>query len=216
MPDLAETYLFQARTWRTEHWSGPPKMVDRLAATLRTEPGHLVIDVGCGIGGPARRLAELVGCRVVGVDVVPDVIRIAAKRRQPGVRFVVGDAGSIPLQDGVADQVWSLGSAAHTNVRAMMSEIRRILRPGGRFALTEMFWEGRGMPRFAETAPHPWHALTVSGLMSVVESSGLGEIHALPWPGRGLGRESIPSDPQLARDVRDGRLVPVLVVATKT
>lgn len=215
MPDLAQTYLVQARTMRSEHWSGPPKMVDRLIRTMGTGPGDVVVDLGCGIGGPARRLAELVGCRVVGVDLLPPILRIGSRRRRPGVAYVAGDICAVPLRDGIADQAWMLGSAAHAvDVRAMMSEVRRVLRPGGRLGMTEMFWEGRGLPHFVDVAPLPWQPLTVSGFMSVAEGAGLTEISALPWPGRGLGRESFPSDPVLARDLREGRLIPALVVAT--
>ncbi|MFN2543815.1 MAG: class I SAM-dependent methyltransferase [Actinomycetota bacterium] len=215
MPDLAHAYLEQARTKRTDHWSGPPGMVERIARALETQPEHLVIDVGCGIGGPARRLAETVGCRVVGIDVVGDVLRIAAKRRTRGVRFVAGDAAAVPIRDALADQVWSLGSVAHVDVAVMASEVRRILRPGGLVAVTEVFWEGRGTPRFAETAPRPWNAVTVSGLMSAFQSAGLVGIRALPWPGRGMGRSGASDDPELARDLREGRLVPALVVAER-
>ena len=216
MPDLAEAYLMQARTKRAEHWSGPPAMVDRIARTLRTAAEDVVVDVGCGIGGPARRLAEVVGCRVVGVDVIPDVLRIGSRRRMRGVGFVAGDARALPQRDAVADQAWSLGSAAHVpDTDSMAREMHRILRPGGRVAITEAFWEGRGEPLFTETAPRPWHAVTVSGLMSSLASAGFEEISSLPWPGRGLAGALNTDDPQLRRDLREGRLVPVLVVATR-
>src|SRR5438309_468942 len=59
-------------------------MVERIARLAGTHRGHVVVDVGCGIGGPARRLARIAGCRVIGVDVVEDVVRRAAAHRRRG------------------------------------------------------------------------------------------------------------------------------------
>jgi len=216
MPDLADVYRAQARPGGSEHWSGPPQMVERIARTLGTAPADLVVDVGCGVGGPAWRLAELVGCRVIGVDVVHEVVRSGARRFGRRVRFVGGAAEALPLRSGVADQLWSLGTAAHVVEQDRMgAEVARVLRPGGRLAITEAFWEGRGRPRFSATAPRPWRPLTVCGLMSALQASGLDDIRALPWPGVGIAGAYDASDPELRRDLREGRLVPTLVVGRK-
>src|SRR2546421_5073462 len=144
MPDLADVYRAQARPGGSEHWSGPPQMVERIARTLGTAPTDLVVDVGCGVGGPAWRLAELVGCRVIGVDVVRDVVRSGTRRFGRRVRFVGGAAEALPLRSGIADQLWSLGTAAHVLEQARMgTEVARVLRSGGSLAITEAFWEGR-------------------------------------------------------------------------
>ena len=103
MPDLAQAYLAQSRRRGLEHWSGPPAMVDRIARTLDTQPEHLVLDVGCGIGGPARRLAGAVGCSVIGVDVLPELLRKAVRRKATGVRFVAGAADALPIRSGAVE-----------------------------------------------------------------------------------------------------------------
>jgi len=191
-------------------------MVERIARRLGTAAGDVVLDVGCGVGGPARRLADLVGCRVIGLDVVGDVLRSAAKRPGPRVWYVAGSADALPIGSGTVDQAWSLGVVAHiADLPAMASELSRVLRPGGAVAVTEVFWEGRGRPRFVDTAPKPWEPKTVSAVMSVFETAGFGEIGALPWPGAGLPGAYDPSDAHLRRDLRDGRLVPSLVVARR-
>ena len=123
VPDLADAYLAQAERTRSEHWSGPPEMVERIARIVGTGPTDLVVDVGCGVGGPAARLSRVVGCRVVGVDVVEELVRIASERGPAGTSFVAGAADSIPLRPGIADQVWSLGVASHVpDHRAMVAE----------------------------------------------------------------------------------------------
>jgi hypothetical protein len=97
----------------------------------------------------------------------------------------------------------------------MASELLRVLRPGGAVAVTEAFWEGRGRPRFDATAPKPWHPTTLSSVMSLFETAGFMEIRSLPWPGKGLPGAYDPGDAELRRDLRDGRLVPSLVVAER-
>jgi SAM-dependent methyltransferase len=216
VPDLAQAYLAQSRRRGLEHWSGPPAMVDRIAKTLRTEPEHVVLDVGCGVGGPARRLAGVVGCRVVGVDVLPELVREAMRRKAVGVRFLAGAADALPVRSTAVDQVWSLGVAAHVPaLRRMASEFCRVLVPGGSVAITEAFWEGRGLPRFTRTAPSPWRPLTLSGLMSTLTAAGFREVRQLPWPGYGIAGALHTNNAELDQDLRDGRLVPALVVATR-
>ena len=166
-------------------------MVERIARRLGTARGDVVLDVGCGVGGPARRLAELVGCRVVGLDVVREVLRSAARRPGPRVSYVAGSAAAVPFRSGSIDQAWALGVVAHVvDPEQMAAELRRVLRPGGAVAVTEVFWEGRGRPRFAD-------------------------IRSLPWPGAGIPGAYDPGDVELRRDLRDGRLVPALVVAER-
>jgi SAM-dependent methyltransferase len=215
-PDLAEAYLDQARSLCTEHWSGPPEMVERIAHLAGSRREHLVVDVGCGVGGPAKRLARLVGCRVVGVDLVEELVRAASERNGSGVRFVVGNAHRLPVRSSCADQVWALGVAAHVpDHDEMAHQILRVLRPGGTVALTEAFWAGRGEPRFASTAPQPWRATTIGAFMSALRAAGLENVRALPWPGRDVPGSLEAGDPALARDLRDGVLVPQLVMATR-
>jgi ubiquinone/menaquinone biosynthesis C-methylase UbiE len=214
VPDLAEVYADQVRSVRTEHWSGPPEMVERIVQIARTRRGDVVIDVGCGVGGPARRLAELVGCRVVGVDLLEALVRAASERGASGVAFVAGSARRLPIRSSSADQVWALGVAAHVpDHDAMAAEIRRVLRPDGTLAVTEAFWAGRREPRFASSAPKPWRATTIGGFMSALERAGLIDVRALPWPGRDVPGSLDAADPALARDLRHGVLVPQLVLA---
>lgn len=218
MRDLAQVYASQAADGRlSEHWSGPPAMVDRLVAELSVGPSDLVVDVGCGVGGPARRLHRLVGCRVVGVDFLEFVLREARRRsveEGSAVGFVAGSAAALPVRDGSVDQLWSLGVVAHLDVRAFAGEAARILRPGGLLAVTEAFWDGRRVPRFAGSAPRPWVPLTVEVLSAEVRKRGM-RVEVRDWPGAGLSGALEAGDPELRADLADGRLAPALVVGRK-
>jgi SAM-dependent methyltransferase len=216
VPDLAEAYAVQARRIRTEHWSGPPEMVERIAALARTRAEDLVIDVGCGVGGPAKRLAGLVGCRVIGVDVVEQLVVAASVGAPTRVRFVAGNALRLPIRSSSAHQVWALGVPAHVpDHDAMAAEIHRVLVPGGMVAVTEAFRAGHRMPRFASSAPQPWRAITVGAFMAALLDAGLEDARVHPWPGTGIPGSLDAENPALARDLREGALVPRLVMARR-
>jgi ubiquinone/menaquinone biosynthesis C-methylase UbiE len=188
-------------------------MVERIARVLRTKRSHRVLDVGCGLGGPARRLVRLVGCRVVGVDVVEEVVRAAEARPGPAVRYVAAEAGRLPVGDATFDQVWCLGALAHIQSGPFASECARVLAGGGQVAITEAFGAGADEPRFGRTAPRPWRAVPVDEATGALEKAGLFDVRVLPWPGD--VRTAPPFDPLLAEDLADGRLIPRMVVARR-
>ena len=200
---------------RPEHWSGPPELVDRSAPLAGTRPADRILDVGCGVGGPARTLAAR-GCRVVAIDLVPAVIQQAAARTVDGdVSFAVADAAALPLGAGAVDQVWCLGALAHLRDPLRFArEAARVLRREGVVVLTEAFWPGIRPPRFAATAPRPWRPLQITGVVAMLRQAGLSPtVH--PWPAHDVPGALEPSDDALRRDLADGRLRPALVLARK-
>lgn len=204
-----------------EHWSGPPGMVERIAATAGTTAEHLVLDVGCGIGGPARRLAAAVGCDVVGVDVVHEVVRAARERTSsrpaPGegrVRFAVASATSLPIRSGSVDQAWSLGTVAHLGDRAAFArELERVLVPGGVAVVTEAFAAPSATSVFESANLRPWHPVTVDELVAHLRAAGFEDVAEEAWPGAGLEPERDVGHEALARDFAEGRLVSRMVLA---
>jgi sarcosine/dimethylglycine N-methyltransferase len=222
MRALWEVYEGQAASARvsepSEHWSGPPGMVERIAGVVGTRADHVVLDVGAGVGGPARRLARLVGCRVLAVDLLPEVVARGARRavHENRVAFAAGSAASLPVRSGAADQLWSLGMVGHVpDIDAFCSEAIRVVRPGGAVALTEALWDGRRDPRFSGSAPFPWRALAPEWLVAALRGAGFASVRVLPWPGHRLPGSGPPSHPALAADLADGRLVPRLLVARR-
>lgn len=117
-----------------------------------------VLDVGSGLGGPARTLAAELGCRVVGVDLVDDYCRIATRLSEltglaERTTFRRGDARELPFEDATFDAVFTQHVTMNvTNKPRLMAEARRVLRPGGRLAMHEVCAGPGGPPHY----PVPW------------------------------------------------------------
>jgi SAM-dependent methyltransferase len=110
----------------------------RMQAELRLSPGDTLVDLACGMGGPALLAAKNTGARLVGVDISSVAVRLANERaRDLGMsdtaRFVVGRFDETGLESGSADAVMSEDALQYVpNKAAALREVARILRPGGR------------------------------------------------------------------------------------
>ena len=126
----------------------------RVAAELGRVGTHdVVVDVGSGPGAAARYAARL-GASVTGVDPAPVMLRVArGLTRSRKVRYVEGAVEALPLPDDFATVVWSLATVHHwRDVDDGLREVRRVLRPGGRFVAIER----RILPDAAGLAVHGW------------------------------------------------------------
>lgn len=125
---------------------------------LRLAPGMQVLDVGCGIGGPARYIASTHDVRVTGIDVTPDFVATARDlTRRCGlddrVSFLEADALAMPFADGVFDAAICLYVGMNIADKAeLCREIHRVLKHGGRVVWSEVTLGPMGPARF----PLPW------------------------------------------------------------
>jgi ubiquinone/menaquinone biosynthesis C-methylase UbiE len=139
-----------------------------------------VLDVGSGVGGPARFLARTYGCRVTGVDLSEPFVEAAryltGRTGQGGqVSFETGDALELPFADGRFTVVLLQHVAMNIVDRARLyREVRRVLTPGGRFATFDVV-SGNGEPHY----PVPWartpatsHLLTAGATREAIERAG--------------------------------------------
>ena len=117
-PDLTLTYWSHCR---------------RIAA-LRPAPGSVVLDVGCLAGRKLLEVAAAFEVRGIGVDLSTAAIRAARQRGHPKLRFHAARADALPLPDGCVDLAISMDVLEHTpSAAAVVREVRRCLKPGGRF-----------------------------------------------------------------------------------
>jgi sarcosine/dimethylglycine N-methyltransferase len=147
-----------------------------------------VLDVGSGVGGPARFLAAIYGCRVTGVDLSEpfvDAARYLSERtgQSRQVSFQTASALELPFDDGRFDVVLLQHVAMNISDRVRLyREIRRTLKKGGRFATFDVVLGG-GEPHY----PLPWartpatsFLLTADATREAIEPAGF---RMLAWRG---------------------------------
>jgi len=133
--------LFPLDQW---HYHGT-EAVRRAALELGLRSGSRVLDVGSGLGGPARFLAHIVGCHVSALELQPDVHAIASNlTRRCGlgerVTHLCGDALDYPLPDSAFDAVVSWLAVHHIPERSRLcARWVRALRPGGRCYIEDLY-----------------------------------------------------------------------------
>ena len=132
--DLAPVDHFHARGFRATR---------ALADRLPIRSGQRILDIGCGVGGPARYLAQRFECRVDGVDITPGFVDAAVRLTADlGMSDVVhieqGDGVSLPYDDSVFDGAISLHVTMNVPDRQrFFQEAHRVLKPGAFLAITE-------------------------------------------------------------------------------
>lgn len=125
------------------HLLGKPATL-ALAQRADLRAGMRMLDLGGGLGGPARTLASLFGCHVTVLDLTEEYCRVGAMltaRMNMGERvtFHHGDATAIPFPDAAFDAVWTQQATMNiADKRRLYAEIYRVLRPDGRYAFQEV------------------------------------------------------------------------------
>jgi ubiquinone/menaquinone biosynthesis C-methylase UbiE len=133
----------------------------------------LVLDVGCGLGGTARYLAEQYECNVVGLDLTEEYISVGNKLTNlvglsDRVELRHGSALEIPYEDERFDMVWT--EHVQMNIadkNRFYSEIVRVLKPGGRLLFHDIFRGLGDLPSY----PTPWaEDESISALVTEMEA----------------------------------------------
>jgi SAM-dependent methyltransferase len=115
-----------------------------LADLARLQRSMRVLDVGGGLGGPARTLATEIGCHVTVLDLTEEFCRVGAEltarlRLGDRVEFRHGNALDLPFGAASFDAAWTQHSSMNVaDKERLYAEIARVLRPGGRLALHEI------------------------------------------------------------------------------
>lgn len=129
-----------------------------LASALTAAASDHLLDVGSGIGGPARYMADRFGCRVTGIDLTAEFCTVARHLTEllgleESVSFHHGNALAMPFADAGFDGAYSMNVAMNIADKAgFCREIHRVLKPGGRLVLSELAQGPGGGVAF----PVPW------------------------------------------------------------
>ena len=116
----------------------------QLAQLAGLRQGMHVLDVGSGVGGPARTLAAEFGCRVTGLDLTEEFCKAADMLTarlglDKEVAFRHGSALEMPFEDNSFDAVWTQNTLMNIEDKErLFNEVHRVLKPGGLFALQSL------------------------------------------------------------------------------
>ncbi|HEY3149766.1 MAG TPA: methyltransferase domain-containing protein, partial [Dongiaceae bacterium] len=144
-----------------------------VANLVRATASDHILDIGSGIGGPARYFANRFGCRVTGIDLTPEFCDVARHLTQlldleDRIKFEVGNALAMPFADGSFDGAYSMNVSMNiADKGGFYREIHRVLKPGAWLVLSEVAkGEGRD-PDY----PTPWAGSARTSFLSTPEET---------------------------------------------
>ena len=141
------------------------------ADQLGLRPGMTLLDIGSGIGGPARYFAHHRKCRVTGIDLTDEYVRVAAALSQRAglggeVTFVQGSALALPFPPGSFDGAYMLHVGMNIADKAsLFGQVKRALRPGGVFGVYDVMRIGAGDLAY----PVPWARTAESSFVAAAD-----------------------------------------------
>ena len=147
-----------------------------LAGALEISSRHHILDVGSGVGGPARYFASRFGCRVTGIDLTEEFCEVARElTRATGLEDKVtieqGNALAMPFAGDSFDGAYSMNVSMNIADKAgFYAEVHRVLKPGAWFLLSEI---ARG-PAGDVEYPTPWASTAATSHLSTPEDTEAG------------------------------------------
>jgi ubiquinone/menaquinone biosynthesis C-methylase UbiE len=137
---------------------GGLEATQELAAHMELTPGLRLLDVGSGIGGPARYFAETYGCHVTGVDLTAEFVNVATSLTEMLnlnhlAEFKQASALHLPFAPAAFDRAYMIHVGMNIAEKAgVFREVRRVLKPGGLFVIFDNMRMADGPFRY----PLPW------------------------------------------------------------
>ena len=191
------------------HYGSPPRRKDFLTAKAdfvhemvrwggldRFPAGTTLLDVGCGIGGSSRILAQDYGFTVTGITISPQQVKRAQELTPAGLnaQFQVDDAMALSFPDASFDLVWSIEAGPHMPDKAVFAkELLRVLKPGGVLVVADWnqrddrqqplnFWEKPVMQQLLDQWSHPAFS-SIEGFSELLAATGLveGDVTTADW-----------------------------------
>lgn len=151
---------------------------------LGFDAGTEVLDIGSGIGGPTRFMAQTYGCRVTGIDLTPEYVETARRLTEAvglTADFIAGSALDLPF----GAESFDAATLIHVGMNLpdkpkLFAEVARVLRPGGIFAVYDVMRHGEH-PAF----PLPWAETEAASFLAAPDdyraaarAAGLTETHS--------------------------------------
>jgi ubiquinone/menaquinone biosynthesis C-methylase UbiE len=164
---------------------GGRESIQELSAFMNLQPGMRLLDVGCGVGGPARYFAEH-GCQVTGIDLTEEFIRVATSLTRlvqlaDKASFQQGSALEMPFASASFDGAYMIHVGMNIQDKPrLFGEVARVLKPGARFSIFDILRASNSELQF----PLPWAVTPETSFVgnrddyrNALEASGLHLVH---------------------------------------
>ncbi|MCB1744605.1 MAG: class I SAM-dependent methyltransferase [Gammaproteobacteria bacterium] len=144
-----------------------------IADALTITSDDHILDIGSGIGGPARYMASRFACRITGIDLTAEFCEVARHLTEQmaladRVDIREANALSMPFADGLFEGAYSMNVAMNiADKRGFYAEIHRVLKPGGWLFLSEVAAGPAGEPDY----PTPWARTAASSFLTTPEET---------------------------------------------
>jgi MPBQ/MSBQ methyltransferase len=160
---------------------GGLEATQELAKHMELRAGLRLLDVGSGIGGPARYFAAEYGCRVMGIDLTEEFVRVAAsltsRTKLDGLaEFRQGSALELPFERDTFDGAYMIHAGMNIADKAgIFREVRRVLKPAVLFTIFDIMFTGDGRTRDGRATegaihyPVPWAASEETSFIGTVK-----------------------------------------------
>lgn len=191
------------------YYGSPPQRKDFIAAKSdfvhemvrwggldKLPRGTTVLDVGCGVGGSSRILAQDYGFAVTGVTISPQQVKRAQQltSQELDVQFLVDDAMALSFPDASFEVVWSIEAGPHMPDKAIFAkELMRVLKPDGMLVIADWnqrddrqtslnFWERPVMRQLLDQWSHPAFS-SIEGFCELLVATELvkGDVMTADW-----------------------------------
>lgn len=142
-----------------------------LAARMELRAGMRVLDVGCGIGGPARYFAGELGCQVSGIDLTEEFVNVAKSLTrlvglESAAEFRQGNALALPYEAESFDRAYTIHVLMNVGDKAgVFREVRRVLKAGGLFVMFDILRGKKGALQY----PVPWAGSEETSFVGTLE-----------------------------------------------
>lgn len=146
---------------------------EELLGGLSLSAADRVLDVGSGIGGPARYVVQRFGCGVTGIDLTDEFCAVARRLNEivglaDRIVIEVGSATALPFEDDSFDAAFSQNVSMNVSDKhRFYGEIHRVVRPGGAVCLAEIALGQTGAPIY----PVPWSSDGANSFLQAPEEA---------------------------------------------
>ena len=151
-----------------------------LAADLGLAATDHVLDIGCGLGGPARRMSSITGCLVTGIDLTPSFVATATElTRRVGLthklEFAIGDATALSVGVGFTAATLIHVGMNIADKAALFAAVASALERGARFGVYDIMRVGEGdfaLPMPFASEPEQAHVATPTEYVDALSTAG--------------------------------------------